>query len=112
MLNIRYEMTFSVTGCANLDLETDRLMEALLSIEESDSRVSDSDVACDFDASELSISVCVSGSNLDETFATGNSVIRSAIHEIGGGTPNWPNQAPVEGSSEYEFLKLESLAAN
>ena len=111
MLTIRYEMTFAVSGCADLDAETDKLMEALLSMEASDSTITDSDVSCNFTTGELIVSVCLTDGGVDGANIKANSVIRSAIQSIGGATTEWPSEKSKSNAAEYEFRKQESLVA-
>lgn len=91
---------FRVTDAENLDLQTDRVMDALLGAEAtSDGRITDSDVSATLSEGAVRISVVVDADSIDEAQRIGVDVIESAIVSAGGNILNAP--APTASASRF-----------
>lgn len=71
-----------------ISTNADRLMEALLDLEES-CGVEDSAISANLAEGTIEVSVVAHGDTYEEAEATAQSCVRTAIHAIGGHTPDW-----------------------
>lgn len=101
MFNVLLTRTFNVTMVEDLESHLDKVMEAMLALE-NDCLV-DSDMSATLTTGEVSISIVGRSSEDDESaafveaIALADSAIRSAIHAAGGHTPEW---VPVSRNAE------------
>ena len=63
--------------------------DELVSIEESDPKLSNSDMSVNLHEREVRLSVCVDAASLGEAARIGVTALRAAIHAAGGVTPRW-----------------------
>jgi hypothetical protein len=68
----------------------DKLMQALLDQERCDKSFSDSAVSADAGHHQIEIEANATGNTLSDAIATAQSALRSALHSLGVGTPDWP----------------------
>lgn len=104
---IEVKSTFGV-NCVNLDgvhvvpdpdsltADLDRVMEALLELEDTDCGIFDSGVAADLAAGEVEISVMAEAATYEKAEEIASSCVRSAIHKAGGATPGWTGLFEVQ----------------
>ncbi|WP_375478847.1 hypothetical protein [uncultured Jatrophihabitans sp.] len=87
IVSVGLNYTFTVVGAVDLDAESDQLMDELLKLE--GTTLTDSAVSADLAASEVALEIVGHGDTFEEAWARANAAIRSAIHAVGGYTPNW-----------------------
>lgn len=103
---------FLVTAAGDRDslvAQVDGVMQALLDLEDVDSRLSDSGVSLDIGVMHVAIEICVSGDDYQECVNHALGAIRTAIHAAGGATPDWP--ASLGGSARFEPRDFVAVAS-
>ena len=103
---------FLVTDAGDRDslvAQVDGVMQALLDLEDVDSRLSDSGVSLDMGVMHVTIEICVSGDDYEECVSHALGAIRTAIHAAGGATPDWP--ATLGGSARFEPRDFVAVAS-
>ena len=91
-MTISCEWEFQVVGPDSDERllgQGDRVMSALLDLESSDPRITDSAVSLDEATRLMTIGLVVTGVDYEETVAHALTSIRAAIHAAGGSTPDW-----------------------
>jgi len=93
--------------------EGERLMGALLDLEEINPEMSSSSTFSDADRGGVTAEMTITAE--DEVDALGKALllVRTAIHAIGGMTPDWPQSGqgkPTAASFERRQLQLEYVA--
>ena len=81
--------TGTLLAPANLEMDCDSVMSALIELEDGGCAISDIAVSADFGNAEVEISLIATGSTYEDAEATGASCLRSAIHKTGGRTADW-----------------------
>jgi hypothetical protein len=81
------EFVVSADAGEDVDAHTDRVMEALLALE--DDNLTDSAVGVDLGTGLVEVEVTARGETFEDAVATADAAIRTAIHAAGGSTPNW-----------------------
>ena len=71
--------------------EGERLMGELLTLEECNPDVVDPAVSTEFDRNVVLVELVVVAGDLPAALDKALSVVRTAIHAIGGATPDWPS---------------------
>lgn len=87
----------------------ERVMDALIDLEECSSDLSDSDVGTDSATRTIRIGVLVYGEDQDAAGQRAIDLIRTAIHTAGGSTPDWPlfrDLPQVAAEVEYHRPKV------
>lgn len=87
--------TFVVEGRNDLFGFADAVTAALLDQERCTPEVLDSAVSADRETRAVEIEVTVRAGSENEALAVGHAAVRSAIHAVGGATPDWPSHAEV-----------------
>lgn len=83
---------------SNLHQQGADLMGALLELEKCTDDLLDSSTATDSGELEVTVSVTISTADEVAAFKRAMQLIRTAIHMIGGATPDWPDDRDVEQS--------------
>lgn len=78
-----------------------QLMEALLDLEDCNDGMCDSTVSTDATRGILRVEFSLSTTDKAEAFAQSLTIARSAIHAIGGHTPDWPTDRRHEPTTRY-----------
>jgi hypothetical protein len=94
-VNMFIHWTFAVKGQGDLLTWADEVTAALLDQERCAPEVLDSAVSADRGAQTVEIEVTVRAGSEHEALAVGHAAVRSAIHAVGGATPDWPSHAKV-----------------
>jgi hypothetical protein len=87
---VRYTVTVSLTAVSEqLEPSIDSIMGELVHLASVDPQVSDPDIGADFSTGQVEFTLTI---DADEEHAVPKALatIRSAIHEAGGATPDWP----------------------
>lgn len=107
-LFLQYEETFTVSGCTPDALHDvgEQVMEALLALEGGQDSLTDSTVSVD--SSEMSITIEMGMSLPAETPQAQaeiaiRSAARTAIHAVGGATPDWE---PTPAGERMELISI------
>ena len=87
--------TFLVEGSGDLFEWADTVTQALLDQGQCTPQVLDSAVSADRDKSTIEVEVTVRADLEHEAIAVGHAAVRSAIHAVGGSTPDWPSHDEV-----------------
>lgn len=87
--------TFVVEGSGDLFAWADAVTEALLAHERCTAEVLDSAVSADRGERTIEIEVTVRAGSEYEAITVGHAAVRSAIHAVGGSTPDWPSHVEV-----------------
>ncbi|MPZ00760.1 MAG: hypothetical protein GEU97_22860 [Actinophytocola sp.] len=74
---------------------SDKLMDALLDQEKCNPAFRDSAVSTDAGNQIIEIEADAEGASLSEAIAILRAAIRSALHQVGIGTPDWPKHDEV-----------------
>lgn len=90
-VTVQARVTDSESILSGDDLEQfcDRLMEALLKLEELDPVITDPSVAASLALGEIEVELSVEADLAEDAMYKAFGSIRSAVHEIGGSTPGW-----------------------
>jgi hypothetical protein len=70
-------------------------MEALLDLEESDPAIEDPDLASDIAIGCVDVQMIVDATDPAEAMVKAHTTLRTAIHQIGDGTPGWETNTAV-----------------
>jgi hypothetical protein len=84
-----------VGDAAELEERCGLLMDALLDQESSDSAIEDPDIAADLSQTRVDVQMLVEADDPAEAMTRAQTVLRTAIHAIGDGTPGWETQQAV-----------------
>lgn len=98
---IHVSMNFRVTGGpddAPLDEQADLVMDELLKLEECNPLYRDSGAAVDLDEQVVTLEIAVDTDDMAHALKQAISAFRTAVHAIGGATPDWPTGDDIDGS--------------
>lgn len=88
------EFTYVGESGGNTDEEfdqfTDRVLAALVDLEDVDSGLSDPDITATLAKREMSINMLVEADSEADALRIFSANVRTALHVAGCGTPNWP----------------------
>lgn len=85
----------SSDGGENIAECSDLLMGALLDQEECNPDFQDAAVAVDEGTGVIEIEATAAGADLSMAIAVGQAAVQSALHQVGIGTPSWPDHDTV-----------------
>ena len=89
--------------------EGERLMDELLKLEQCTPEMLDPAVSTEYDRDVVLVELVVVGKPYVGALDTALAVVRTAIHAIGGGTPDWPSpEAFVPDRMEFSAGALRS----
>ncbi len=112
METVRVATSFFVTGESDFDQHLDLVMQALMALEASDTRVTDSDYEAVLSTGFVRINSTATAPTFDEATAIAMATIRSAIHTAGGFTPGWESaNAELSGTetTQYKFVEQQLI---
>jgi hypothetical protein len=114
MVELQLELRFAVRDRngrplppERLHTEGERLMEALLDLEKCNDNMRDSATSSDADASEVTVDLLVSADTDSKAVESALNLCRTAIHAIGGSTPNWASDPANTASTDFLPTKVE-----
>jgi hypothetical protein len=90
-----------------LHRQGERLMEALLDLEKCNADITDPSTASAADRGVVVAELLVQAATIGEAVAKFLTVVRTAIHAVGGATPDWDDVDVIEPSAEYEPLNMQ-----
>lgn len=108
MYSIKYTMNFIVDGSADLDAETDALADALFELESADENLFDAELSGNIFERQVTLSIGAKAGSFDAATSLANSVLRAAIHKVGGFTPTWDEVANDADSVSYDFVDQQA----
>jgi hypothetical protein len=109
---VRVSVSFYVSGTVDFSQHLDGVMNALVALEKTDPRVSDSDYEATIATSFVRINCSATATSFDEATALAMATIRAGIHAAGGFTPGWEsNEYVVTGHerAEYNFVEQQLI---
>ena len=85
-----------------------QLMAALLDLEKCNDGMKDPATASDATSGEVTVEVCVAATSDLHALGLAQSLARTAIHTIGGSTPNWPPAPTSAADSRTDFRPTQT----
>ncbi|WP_433369031.1 hypothetical protein ACQPZX_42700 [Actinoplanes sp. CA-142083] len=114
MVELQLELVFSVRDRKGRPLppeqlhdEGARLMEALLDLEKCNDNMRDSATSSDTEAGQVTVDFLVSEESDSKAVDSALTLCRTAIHAIGGATPNWPSESSATAGTDFVPTKVE-----
>lgn len=108
MIQVQIDREFSVRATDGRRLEADdlhtqgeRLLDALLDLEKINPDITDSTTASEADRGVVVVEMLVTAETEAEALAKSSMVARTAIHTVGGCTPDWDDN-PSTATAKYQ----------
>ncbi|MFD5249016.1 hypothetical protein ACFWIW_31040 [Amycolatopsis sp. NPDC058340] len=108
-VTVHAHWVFIADGDGDLFGYCDKVMRALLEQERCLDGFVDSAVSADGGRAVMEIEADVSGDDLSHAIAKAHAAVRSALHSVGIGTPDWPTHGEAM-SMVLKDLRTEQLA--
>lgn len=77
----------------DVEARIEQLLEALADLEENDPVIEDVDITATLATGDVLVNMCIDAADLGEAGQKLVATVRSALHEIGDGTPGWERVA-------------------
>ena len=84
-----------------LHTQGELLMGALLDLEGCNKDVKDPATSSDAEAGSVTVELAVAAASDADALACALNICRTAIHTIGGSTPNWPAEPGAEARADF-----------
>jgi len=114
MAEVQVELAFSVLDHHGQPLPPDllhahgaKLMDALLNLETCNHDMQDPATASDADAGQITVEMLLVAHDPAELAKRALIICRTAIHAIGGRTPDWPSDSPADTRPDFLTKKVE-----
>jgi hypothetical protein len=108
MAEVQVELAFSVLDHHGRPLTPERLhaqgaelMAALLDLEKCNDNMQDPATSSDADASQITAEMLMEADDPFEAAKCALTLCRTAIHTIGGSTPNWPSDSSTDTRTDF-----------
>lgn len=90
-VRVHSHWVFMAESHADLFAYSDKLMEALLDQEACNDAFMDTAVSTDLGNDVIEVEADATGADLSAAIASLRAAIRAALHQVGIGTPDWPD---------------------